>query len=232
MGKELSLNILEIAKKVKKLEESGGSGGGGEADDVTYDHTASHLEATNVQDAIDELSGEIAGLSADDVSYDGTDSGLSAVTVQTAIDETVNKIDTLEAGDVDYDNTDSGLSATTLQGAIDELNGRFNYSETEHIVGKWIDGSDLYEKTIDFGALPNNTIKKASSGLSNITIRKMEGVGIGTGANVGGAISIPYYEAPSYASLEYTPNNEIRIKSNIDVSLYNGYVTLHYTKNS
>lgn len=93
MGKELSLNILEIARKVKKLEESGGSGGGGEADDVTYDPTASHLEATNVQDAIDELSGEIAGMSADDVSYDGTDSGLSAVTVQSAIDETVNKLE-------------------------------------------------------------------------------------------------------------------------------------------
>lgn len=121
MGKELSLNILEIAKKVKKLEESGGSGGGGEADDVTYDPTASHLEATNVQDAIDELSGEIAGLSADDVSYDGTDSGLSAVTVQSAIDETVNKIENLAADDVSYDNTSSGLTATNVQGAVDEV---------------------------------------------------------------------------------------------------------------
>lgn len=100
MAKELSLNILEIARKVKKLEESGGSGGGGAADDVTYDNTASHLDATNVQDAIDEVSGEIAGLSADDVSYDGTDSGLSAVTVQSAIDDTVNKIDTLKASDI------------------------------------------------------------------------------------------------------------------------------------
>ena len=90
MGKELSLNILELARKVKKLEEAGG----GEAEDIEYDPTASHLEATNVQNAIDELSGEIAEMSAEEVSYDGTDSGLSSTNVQAAIDEVVNMIGT------------------------------------------------------------------------------------------------------------------------------------------
>lgn len=93
-AKPISLNILDIAQRVNKLEKSGGGGGGGgAADDVTYDPTASGLQATNVQDAIDELSSDIFEMSADDVSYDNTDSGLSSETVQGAIDETVNKID-------------------------------------------------------------------------------------------------------------------------------------------
>lgn len=112
-------NILDLNNRVDALENRPDAGA--TADTVKYNPTASHIEATNVQDAIDELSGEIAGLSADDVSYDGTDSGLSSVTVQSAIDETVNKIDTLEADDVSYDGTDSGLAANNVQGAIDEL---------------------------------------------------------------------------------------------------------------
>lgn len=59
------------------------------------------------------------------------------------------------AKSVSYDNTSSGLTADDVQEAIDELNTAigqinplpFNYSETEHEVGTWIDGSTLYEKT-------------------------------------------------------------------------------------
>ena len=51
------------------------------------------------------------------------------------------------AEDVSYDNTDSGLTATDVQAAIDEIvaempSGRsHNYSTTEQVVGKWIDGT-------------------------------------------------------------------------------------------
>lgn len=92
MGKGLSLNILEIARKVEKLEKSGGSGGGGAAEDITYDNTDSGLTADTVQGAIDEVAGDIEGLSADDVTYDNTDSGLIAETVQGAIDELADKL--------------------------------------------------------------------------------------------------------------------------------------------
>ena len=30
------------------------------------------------------------------------------------------------------------------------LDNRLNYSTDEHIVGKWIDGRDIYEKTVEF----------------------------------------------------------------------------------
>jgi hypothetical protein len=51
-----------------------------------------------------------------------------------------------------------------------------SYSETEHVVGKWIDGSTLYEKTINFGALPNTAPKQVSAGVSNVNVVDIKGV--------------------------------------------------------
>lgn len=46
--------------------------------------------------------------------------------------------------------------------------GYENYSTTEHEIGTWADGSTLYEKTIDCGALPNNSTKTVNHNISNI----------------------------------------------------------------
>jgi hypothetical protein len=43
-----------------------------------------------------------------------------------------------------------------------------HYSTTEQVVGTWIDGSTLYEKTINFGTLPNNTTKEVQHNISNV----------------------------------------------------------------
>lgn len=59
---------------------------------------------------------------------------------------------TYDADDVVYDNTTSGLTATDVQSAIDEIvqgigDNSHDYSTTEQVVGKWIDGTtDVYEK--------------------------------------------------------------------------------------
>ena len=42
------------------------------------------------------------------------------------------------------------------------------YSTEERMIGQWIDGKPLYQKTVDCGALPNNTIKEVSHGIANI----------------------------------------------------------------
>lgn len=42
------------------------------------------------------------------------------------------------------------------------------YSTTEQVVGKWIDGKPLYQKTIDCGSLPNSSIKQVNHGISNL----------------------------------------------------------------
>lgn len=39
---------------------------------------------------------------------------------------------------------------SNLVGAINEVNNKFNYSTSEQVIGKWIDGKPLYRKTITF----------------------------------------------------------------------------------
>lgn len=97
MGKELSLNILELAKKVKKLEESGGA-----ASNINYDNSTSGLDATKVQGAIDEvvenvdvLESEIAEkISTDEGTFEAEDSSTyTGVTVDMiSYDEANNQL--------------------------------------------------------------------------------------------------------------------------------------------
>ena len=42
------------------------------------------------------------------------------------------------------------------------------YSTEEQVVGTWIDGKPIYRKVIDFGALPNSTLKQVPHGISDI----------------------------------------------------------------
>ena len=47
---------------------------------------------------------------------------------------------------------------TTIKGAIANLGERFNYSTTEKIVGKWLDGKDLYQKVLTFPDIGTNNV--------------------------------------------------------------------------
>ncbi len=49
--------------------------------------------------------------------------------------------------------------------AVEEAN---EYSTTETVIGKWIDGKPIYRKVVDFGALPNATTKSVNHNISNI----------------------------------------------------------------
>ena len=46
--------------------------------------------------------------------------------------------------------------------------GENDYSTTEKIVGTWVDGKPIYQKTINFGALPNATSKSVAHNISNM----------------------------------------------------------------
>lgn len=43
-----------------------------------------------------------------------------------------------------------------------------HYSTEEHVVGTWVDGKPLYEKVVDFGALPNATTKDLNHNIADI----------------------------------------------------------------
>lgn len=44
------------------------------------------------------------------------------------------------------------------------------YSYEERRVGTWVDGKPLYEKTVDFGSLPNATVKEVPHGIENVDV--------------------------------------------------------------
>ena len=67
---------------------------------------------------------------------------------------------------------ETGLSQADFADIITPLPGKFmggiNFSTEEQVVGTWIDGKPLYQKTVSCGALPNNTTKDVNHGIANI----------------------------------------------------------------
>lgn len=105
------------------------------------------------------------------------------------------------------------------------------YSTDEKVIGKWIDGSTLYEKTIDLGNLPNNTTKNVVHSISNLD--KVINI-FGSGFNSSLKFPLPYVNADEVINsvqIQITSTN-IEIKTRIDFSSYSGYITLQYTKSS
>ena len=144
----------------------------------------------------------------------------------------------IQAGNVVYDNTTSGLTADDVQEAIDEViamipqgGGDVEYSTTEHKIGTWVDGSDLYEKTVSVGPLPNTTTKNVDPQITGLD-KIVELTGIADNGS-GDIIPLPYvnYAAPSEGITLLFTNGNISIATGGDVSSFtSAYVTLRYTK--
>lgn len=133
---------------------------------------------------------------------------------------------------IDYDNTLSGLTATDVQSAIDELASAPSgviYSTTEHVVGEWIDGSTLYEKTIDISNLPNAASKTVAHGISNLNrVISIDGAAQNT---TGIVLPLPRSSTTAGNCVDiYIVGSNIQIADGSDYSGYTGYITLRYTK--
>lgn len=130
-------------------------------------------------------------------------------------------------------------TAKTLVGAINEAaqggggGGGINYSETEQDTGlKWIDGSAIYQKTINTGVLPNNASNDIAHGVSNMGIvLQLFGFAVRPSDNT--LLTLPHV---NNANL----NNQIqvmvvgayiRVTTKIDrTNFTTSYVTIQYTK--
>lgn len=112
-----------------------------------------------------------------------------------------------------------------------EIGSDTDYSTTEKIIGTWMDGKPLYQKTVDVGPLPNNTSKDVAHGVSNIEyVISMSGFG-----KRSDGINIPLvYENADLLgnAIElYADSTNIHIDTNSDKSSYTtAYVTIQYTK--
>ena len=91
----ISLNILEIAKRLEKVEETGGGGTPYTLPTASADTKGGVKIGTGLSMNGEVLSADAVG--ASDVSYDNTTSGLSATTVQGAIDEVAGDVDVLDS---------------------------------------------------------------------------------------------------------------------------------------
>lgn len=119
--KPISLNILEIAKRLQTLEQT--SGGGDTSALANKSDIATEFNTTTAYTAGDFVyhDGKLYQFNADHAAgaWNPTDVVEANVTDQVASNKAA--IDGLTASDVAYDNTTSGLTATTTQGAVDEL---------------------------------------------------------------------------------------------------------------
>ena len=132
----------------------------------------------------------------------------------------------------------------SLPALIDALRDGFNeveggggssdieYSTEERKIGKWINGSDLYQKTISFGALPNNTSKSVNHGIENLDLI-VEFSALAKRPSPFNIIPLPssHYQSAS-AQQEISFNaTAITVRNGNDSSAYSDvYITLQYTK--
>lgn len=112
-----------------------------------------------------------------------------------------------------------------------ELGDENDYSTTEKLVGKWIDGSDLFQKTIVFGYLPNNNVKAVAHNINNLGF-VVDARGTAYNGS-GGYRSIPILYNTTYASYNtafLVTTTDIQLETNNDMSAFYAYVTIQYTK--
>lgn len=113
-----------------------------------------------------------------------------------------------------------------------------HYSEDEQVVGTWIDGSTLYEKTVHITAFPSTTYAKTdyAHNISNIgTICFWQGIARWQN---GSTVNIEHYDISSGTILS-SPSIQVQIdKTNISIwvgtdrSSLNGDFVIRYTKSS
>ncbi len=103
-----------------------------------------------------------------------------------------------------------------------------DYSTSEKVIGTWIDGKKLYQKTVSIGALPNNTSKTVAHNISNAK-RFIYIAGYGYNPTSGNGVPIVYPGTPLVRS--YVGPVNITITTNGDMSyMTESYITLKYTK--
>ena len=110
-----------------------------------------------------------------------------------------------------------------------------NYSTSEKDTGyTWIDGSPIYKKTIDIGALPDTSDKSVAHNITNLgKVIKLEGYARRTDNNL--MFPLPFTSNSSVAysiGLTVTDTNITLGTGSDRTNITECYVTLYYTKSS
>lgn len=145
-------------------------------------------------------------------------SGGSEVTITPALESGV------KVADYEIDGEEGSIYAPAPYTPLD-------YSTTEQDTGvKWIDGTEVYQKTISIGALPNNTTKNVAHGVTDID-RVINAYMFATTSTHTSTI-IPLVSNSNLSNnVSYGISDEnVSVYSKTDVSIYDAYLTIFYTK--
>lgn len=125
--------------------------------------------------------------------------------------------------------TDGNYTAYGLKQGTNGIFAPVIYSDTERVIGVWRDNKPLYQKTINFGALPNADQKAVNHNIADLdNIVSVSAVASGATNN----FSLSYIDTNSLANGIgiYVSNTAVTIRCGSNRSSYNAYVTLQYTK--
>ena len=125
----------------------------------------------------------------------------------------------------------SGLNTTSknLVGAVNE-SFLHPFSTTEHVIGTWIDGSTVYEKTIDIGYLLNNAAKSVAHGISNIGVIIEWSGGIITDSGALAPLPYIHVDGLQYSIAVVATSTDVTVTTKSDRTTWYAYITLRYTK--
>lgn len=115
---------------------------------------------------------------------------------------------------------------------LPSVRGKYHkYSTEEQIIGEWIDGKPVYEKTVDFGVLPNAGVKNVSTGTANVGRLIEISAVMYNGRH---SVSVPDIApgiTPSGGRLYFdNQTNQISIESNTNMEQYTAFILMRYTK--
>lgn len=107
-----------------------------------------------------------------------------------------------------------------------------NYLTDEQIVGTWIDGKPIYQKTVEFGALPNKTTKSVAHNIDNLdTVVDYNAVAKRSSDNNNIKLPIVNDSSINYQCSCAIVGANISMESrNVDFSAFVANVTILYTK--
>ena len=123
------------------------------------------------------------------------------------------------------------------------IDAKYNYSTDEKVIGTWINGKPLYQKTVECGKLPNKTTKTIAHNVSNIDLivsvsgfSNKDPSGTYTGTT---AFMLPLIYTDGAASANnisvYVNRTNILIRGDTadwSANWVSSYVTIQYTKTS
>lgn len=199
-------------------------------DMITYDMIASVAAVNGLLFPDDFLTTESGAAVIDDTttSEDSTwSSDKIAEEVASEIDNAIT-----ELIDDNVVSEDSTWSSDKIYDELSNIDTKHNYSTTEQVVGTWIDGRAVYEKTVDCGSMPV-TSKTVPHGVSSPALIWMEnGFFYDSQSGYSGAFNMASNTLGSQANI-WVSSTDIEIWTGTDrTNCDKVYVTIRYVKTS